>query len=65
MAKYAAFSPLSIPTHATGTLGGICTIDKSASKPPILALTGTPITGFSVLEAITPGKAADNPAIAM
>jgi len=42
-------SPLSIPTHATGTPFGIWTMDNSASSPPSLELTGTPMTGFIVL----------------
>jgi hypothetical protein len=64
-ARWAAFSPLSIPTHATGTPRGIWTMDKSASIPPSLELTGTPMTGLLVRDAITPGSAADNPAMAI
>lgn len=61
MARCAAFSPLSIPTHATGTPLGIWTMDSSASRPPSLADTGTPITGFLVRAATTPGRAAARP----
>lgn len=54
-----------IPTVATGIAFGICTIDNNASNPPKAALTGTPITGNNVWLAITPGRAADNPAPAI
>ena len=63
----AFFAPL-IATHATGTPGGICTVDSRASSPSptvFLALMGTPITGRSVCAATTPGSAADMPAAAM
>jgi hypothetical protein len=33
-ASTAALRALSTPTHATGTPGGICAIDSSASSPP-------------------------------
>ena len=33
-ASTAAFRALSTPTHATGTPGGICAIESSASSPP-------------------------------
>jgi hypothetical protein len=65
IASHAAFSPLSTPTHATGTPFGICAIARSASSPLSVPLTATPITGLSVFEAITPGRAAERPAIAM
>ena len=64
-ASSAAFSPLSIPTQATGTPFGIWTIESSASIPFSFPLTGTPITGLWVLDAITPGRAAESPAIAI
>ena len=65
IASSAAFFPLSMPTVATGVPGGICTIDNRASRPFNLLLTGTPITGISVFEAIIPGSAAPSPAIAI
>ena len=40
-------------------------IDRSASRPSSFTFTGTPITGFVVREATTPGRAAERPAIAM
>ena len=63
----AAFSPLPIPTPPTGTPGGICTTDSSESKlaGELLEAHGTPITGFKVWAATTPGSAADKPAKAM
>src|SRR6267143_2393287 len=64
-ARMPAFLALSIPTHATGTPGGIWTIERSESSPFSFALTGTPITGFTVVEAITPGRCAARPATAM
>ena len=60
----AALRALSTPTHATGTPGGICAIDSSASSPPatdVRDVSGTPITGRSVCAATTPGSAADRP----
>jgi len=56
---------LSIPTVATGTPEGICIVDNKASKPFNLTSTGTPMTGLSVKDAMNPGRAADNPAIAI
>src|SRR5437660_1204737 len=50
-ANTAALRALSTPTHATGTPGGICEIDSSASRPPateVRLVSGTPITGRSV-----------------
>src|SRR5208282_1112485 len=64
-ARYAAFSAASIPTVATGTRGGICTIESNESNPPSALLTGTPMTGLVVRDAIKPGRAAAKPAIAM
>src|SRR3989440_4520375 len=63
-ARMAAFSPRSRPTAATGTPGGICETLRTASRFS-LPLTGTPITGFVVWEAIGPGSAAERHAIAM
>jgi AcrR family transcriptional regulator len=52
----AFFAPL-IATVATGTPGGICTIEYKLSKPLIvLVFTGTPITGKCVKLATIPGK---------
>ena len=55
----AAFSPLPIPTPPTGTPGGIWTTDSKESKfaGELLEAHGTPITGFKVCAATTPGKA--------
>src|SRR5271157_1414708 len=64
-ASIAALRALSIPTVPTGTPGGIWTIERRESIPASFTLTGTPITGFSVKEAITPGRWAERPAIAM
>jgi len=50
-ASTAALRALSTPTQATGTPGGICAIDSSASRPPateVRLVSGTPITGNSV-----------------
>ena len=47
-ARTAAFFALSTPTHATGTPGGICAIESSASSPPpthIDDFSGTPFHG--------------------
>ncbi len=63
-AKTAALSPRSNPTAATGIPGGICTTDRIASMLTA-PLTGTPMTGFTVNDATTPGRAAESPAIAM
>src|SRR5690242_11739133 len=55
-----------IATVATGMPGGICTIAYSASTPcSALPASGTPITGFVVNEATTPGRCAAIPAPAM
>ena len=46
----AAFRAPLTETHATGTPGGICTIERRASSPPMTLLEdvrGTPITGRS------------------
>src|ERR671935_117090 len=64
-ASTAAFFALSTPTAATGTPGGICTIERSASSPSATLSderSGTPITGRSVCAATTPGSAAARPA---
>ena len=64
-ASTAAFFALSTPTVATGTPGGICTIESSASRPSRTRIderSGTPITGSSVCAATTPGSAAASPA---
>ena len=51
---------------ATGTPGGICTIESSESRPPKAEpLTGTPITGRVVMAAAMPGRCAAPPAPAM
>src|SRR2546426_7462339 len=66
MARCAAFLALSIPTVATGTPGGTCTVASSASNPfngP--TANGTPMTGRSVSDAANPGSAAESPAPAM
>src|SRR5208337_724534 len=65
IARWAALSPLSTPTHATGTPFGIWAIESRASRPLRVPLTGTPITGLSVFDAITPGSAAESPAMAI
>ncbi len=53
-------------TVATGTPGGICTMDSRASNPASgPRRPGTPITGLSVSEATTPGRWAAMPAAAM
>src|SRR5204862_6143911 len=59
-ASTAAFFALSTPTVATGTPGGIWTIESSASSPSRTLFddrSGTPITGRSVCAAATPGRA--------
>src|SRR5438270_8226 len=64
-ASTAAFLALSTPTVATGTPGGIWTIESSASIPSSTDIddrSGTPITGSSVCAATTPGSAAASPA---
>ena len=53
-------------TVATGIPEGICTIENRASMPSSFAPErGTPITGFSVRLATTPGRAAAMPAPAI
>jgi hypothetical protein len=50
-ARSAALRALSTPTHATGTPGGICAIESSASRPSSTLSddrSGTPMTGRSV-----------------
>ena len=48
---------------ATGTPSGICTIDRSESRPFNAALcTGTPMTGSTVCAATMPGRCAAPPA---
>jgi hypothetical protein len=67
-ARIAALRALSRPTQATGTPGGICTIERIASRPPAAVRrpeSGTPITGRSVCAATAPGSAAEMPAPAM
>ncbi len=67
-ASTAALRALSTPTQATGTPGGICEIESSASSPPatdVDDVSGTPITGRSLCAATTPGSAAERPAPAM
>src|SRR4029077_19062982 len=67
-ARTAAFFALSTPTHATGTPGGIWTMESRASSPSSTLSeerSGTPITGRSVCAASTPGRAAARPAPAM
>src|SRR5439155_150247 len=64
-ASTAALRALSTPTQATGTPGGICTMESSASRPSSTLVderSGTPITGRSVCAATTPGSAAASPA---
>ena len=56
----------SIPTVATGTPRGICTIESSESRPESAASAiGTPITGSGVAAASTPARCAAPPAPAM
>ena len=57
-----AFLAPSIATQPTGTPGGICTAESSASSPPrLLPRIGTPITGRSVCAAATPGQRGRHP----
>jgi hypothetical protein len=56
IASHAALSPLSTPTAATGTPLGIWAMARRASRPLRVPLTGTPMTGLSVFDAITPGS---------
>ena len=63
-ARMAALRGLSRPTHATGTPGGICTIDRIASSPPAAVRrpdNGTPITGRSVWAATRTRKGRRDP----
>jgi hypothetical protein len=61
-----ALRALPIPTVATGTPAGICTIDNSESMPSRWrSATGTPITGSGVTAATIPGRWAAPPAPAM
>ncbi len=61
-----AFFALPIPTVATGTPAGICTIESNESSPSnCFKGTGTPITGSVVKDAIIPGRCAAPPAPAM
>src|SRR5208282_5285088 len=64
VASRAAFSAASTPTDATGIPAGICTTERRLSRPRP-RFSGTPITGFNVRAATTPGRAAERPAIAM
>jgi hypothetical protein len=58
-----ALRALPIPTVATGTPAGICTIDSSESIPSrCFSGTGTPITGNGVTAASIPGRCAAPPA---
>jgi hypothetical protein len=43
---------------ATGTPFGIRAMERRASRPFRTPLTGTPMTGLSVFDAMTPGRAA-------
>src|SRR5581483_10134859 len=64
-ASTAALRALSTPTVATGTPGGIWTIESRASSPSSTDFddrSGTPITGSSGRAATTPGSAAARPA---
>ena len=64
-AKIAAFPPESIPRVATGTPGGMFTMDRRASNPPIFIEHGTPITGFSVKATTAPVTWAESPDMAI
>ena len=65
-ANSAALAALPIAIVATGTPGGICTIESSESSPSsVLPRTGTPITGSLVLAAVIPGRCAAPPAPAI
>ena len=60
--------PAGVPvaTVATGMPSGICTIDRSESRPSSCARgTGTPMTGRVVIDAVIPGRWAAPPAPAM
>src|SRR5262249_31033054 len=57
---------LPIDTVATGTPGGICTVDSSASRPfSADESIGTPMTGSVVCAATTPPRCAASPAPTM
>jgi len=65
-ARIPAFFAAPMPTVATGTPGGICTMDNSESSPfKDLLSIGTPIIGNVVNAAVTPGRCAAPPAPAM
>ena len=65
-ASSAAFSAPLMATVATGMPEGICTVDSRLSRPSmVLDLTGTPMTGSTVLAASTPARCAALPAAAM
>ena len=65
-ARMAAFSAPSIATVATGTPFGICTTERSESRPSIvLDFIGRPITGSGVVAAKTPARCAAFPAAAI
>ena len=66
LAMIAAFIPPSIATVATGTPGGICIIENTASIPSsLLPERGTPTTGIGNNAAHIPGRCAAMPAPAM
>lgn len=65
-AKSPAFVAFPIPTVATGTPRGICTMLWRESTPlRVEVLTGTPMTGSGVMAATIPGRCAAPPAPAM
>jgi hypothetical protein len=56
-------STQTMATVATGIPAGICTIERSESRPSRVASgTGTPITGRVVIDAVMPGRWAAPPA---
>ena len=62
-ARMPALRPPLMATVATGTPGGICTMDSSESSPSKdLPKIGTPMTGKVVNAAVTPGRCAAPPA---
>ncbi len=64
--KSAAFTAPPIAIVATGTPGGICTIESKESMPRnAFDWTGTPTTGSAVFAAIIPGRWAAPPAPAI
>jgi len=66
IARCAAFLALSIPTVATGTPGGTCTVASSASRPLSRSHGERHADhGQFVSDAAKPGNAADSPAPAM